>query len=203
MGNFLLQLFFYFFSSLSIISAFMVILSSNPVYSALFLVSVFFNSALLILLLDLEFLAIIFIIIYVGAIMVLFLFIIMMLDIKHITVYVNVYYYFFISGLVLMLFIIEFLGFLSIDLVTDIENGNIPWTYTNWFSLVVETSNLRSIGSYLYTYFSFFFIMAGVILLVAMIGAISLTLETTTDTKQQLLYKQVNTNPKDSLFYVK
>ena len=202
MGSFSLQLFFYLFSSLAIISAFMVILSSNPVYSALFLISVFFNSSLLVLLLDLEFLAIIFIIIYIGAIMVLFLFIIMMLDIKHIVVYLNVYYYFFISGLVLILLVVEFLGFLSIDLINEIDY-RIFGDYINWFSLVLESSNLRSIGTYLYTYFSFFFILSGIILLVAMIGAISLTLESAPDNKQQLLYRQVNVNPKNSLFYVK
>lgn len=123
MGSLSLQFFFYLFSSLAIVSAFMVILSSNPVYSALFLISVFFNSSLLILLIDLEFLAIIFIIIYIGAIMVLFLFIIMMLDIKYIAMYLNVHYYFFISGFVLLLLVVEFLGFLSIDLVTDIESS--------------------------------------------------------------------------------
>jgi NADH-quinone oxidoreductase subunit J len=202
MGTNILSLFFYLFSVLAIISSFMVILSSNPVYSALFLVSVFFNSSLLILLLDLEFLSIIFIIIYIGAIMVLFLFIIMMLDIKHITVYLNVYYYFFISGLALVILTAEFLGFLSIDLIVDSKEYLFS-NYINWFSLITESSNLKTLGSYLYSYFSFFFILAGIILLIAMIGAISLTLGSDTLNKQQLLHKQVNLEPKESLFYLK
>ena len=135
--------------------------------------------------------------------MVLVLFIIMMLDIKQTTVYLNVYYYFFISGLFLVFLSSEFLYFLSLDLIAVHEIQFFD--YLNWFSLVVESSNIRNIGSYLYTYFSFFFLVAGIILLIAMIGAISLTLEESSsiDFKHQLLYKQVGVNPKDSIFYVK
>jgi NADH-quinone oxidoreductase subunit J len=116
---------------LAVVSALMVVLSANPVYSALFLISVFFNSALLILLLDLEFLSIIFIIIYIGAIMVLFLFIIMMLDIKQTTIYLNVQYYFFMSGLVLIILSFEFLGFLSIDLINNSSARESLLPYAN------------------------------------------------------------------------
>ena len=151
----LLSCFFFLFSSIALVSAIMVILSLNPVYSALFLILVFFNSGLLILLLDLEFLALIFILIYIGAIMVLVLFVIMMLDIKQTTIYLNMSYYFFISGLFLIVLGGEFLYFISLDL-TYFQINTFS-TYLNWFSLVLELSNLRTLGVYLYTYFSFFY----------------------------------------------
>jgi NADH-quinone oxidoreductase subunit J len=198
----LLSCFFFLFSSIALLSAIMVILSSNPVYSALFLILVFFNSGLLILLLDLEFLALIFILIYIGAIMVLVLFVIMMLDIKQTSIYLNISYYFFISGFFLILLGGEFLYFLSLDL-TYFQINTLS-TYLNWFSLVLELSNIRNLGVYLYTYFSFFLLLAGLILLIAMLGAISLTLEDTTaiSSKQQQLFKQLNIDPQKSIFYI-
>ena len=114
---FFMNYFFYFFSTLSLSSAVMVIVVSNPVYSILFLISVFFNASLILLLLDLEFLAVLFILIYIGAIMVLFLFVIMMLDIKNAVTYINLQYYFFISGLILSVIAVEFLILYSCDLV--------------------------------------------------------------------------------------
>jgi len=198
----LLSCFFFLFSSIALVSAIMVILSLNPVYSALFLILVFFNSGLLILLLDLEFLALIFILIYIGAIMVLVLFVIMMLDIKQTTIYLNMSYYFFISCLFLIVLGGEFLYFISLDL-TYFQINTFS-TYLNWFSLVLELSNLRTLGVYLYTYFSFFLLLAGLILLIAMLGAISLTLEDTPaiHNKQQQLFKQLNIDPKKSIFYI-
>lgn len=198
----LLSCFFFLFSSIALLSAIMVILSSNPVYSALFLILVFFNSGLLILLLDLEFLALIFILIYIGAIMVLVLFVIMMLDIKQTAIYLNMSYYFFISGFFLILLGGEFLYFISLDL-TYFQINTLT-TYLNWFSLVLELSNIRNLGVYLYTYFSFFILLAGLILLIAMLGAISLTLEDTMSisNKQQQLFKQLNIDPKKSIFYI-
>lgn len=200
-SSMILSSFFFLFSSIALTSAMMVILTSNPVYSALFLILVFFNSGLLILLLDLEFLALIFILIYIGAIMVLVLFVIMMLDIKQTTLYLNMSYYFFISGFFLIILASEFLYFISSDLTSF--QTNTFYSYLNWFGLILEVSNIRNLGLYLYTYFSFYLIVAGLILLIAMLGAISLTLEDTpTQNKQQQLFKQLNVDPKKSLFYV-
>jgi NADH-quinone oxidoreductase subunit J len=197
-------LFFFFFSSAALFSALMVIINNNPVYSALFLILVFFNSSMLILLLDLEFLALIFILIYIGAIMVLVLFVIMMLDIKQTTLYLNLSYYFFISGIFLILLGGEFIYFICFDLISFQTPNSI--NYYNWFNLILEQSNIRSLGLYLYTYFALFLLIAGLILLVAMIGAISLTLEDTLldiGAKRQQLFKQISSNPKDSIFYMK
>lgn len=147
--------FFYLFGGLSLLSAILVILSTNPVYSALFLISVFFNTALVVLLLDLEFLSLVFILIYVGAIMVLFLFIIMMLDIKFSKVYLNMYYYFILSGLLLFILASEFIYFLSKDFFVYLTVD--PLTYLNWHNLVIEASTFYVFGTYLYTNGFFFF----------------------------------------------
>lgn len=106
---------FVLFSVTALVAAVLVICTDNPIYSALFLIVVFLSTSILILLLDVEFLAIIFVLIYIGAIMVLVLFIIMMLDIQQVTTYVIKPYYFFVSGLVLILLVGEFYYFLSKD----------------------------------------------------------------------------------------
>lgn len=199
-----LSFFFFLFSSVALLSAIMVILTNNPVFAALFLILVFFNSGMLILLLDLEFLALIFVLIYIGAIMVLVLFVIMMLDIKQTALYLNISHYFFISGLFLIILGTEFLYFLCSDLV--FYANELTLNYYNWFNIILEHSNIKNLGVYMYTYFSFFLIVAGLILLVAMVGAISLTLEESPlqlSSKHQQLSKQVNMNPQESLFYVK
>ena len=198
-----LLVFFYLFASLALVSAIMVILSSNPVYSALFLILVFFNTSLVVLLLDLEFLALIFILIYIGAIMVLFLFILMMLDIKHSTLYLHTYYYFLTSGLFLVLLSSEFLYVLSSDWVY-LQDSLLIY-YVNWFNLGVSLSSIKALGTFLYTQFSFFFIVSGAILLVAMLGAISLTFEPprSIESKHQLLSKQLSTTPSQCVFYLK
>jgi NADH-quinone oxidoreductase subunit J len=196
-----LVLFFYLFSSLALVSSIMVLLTTNPIYSALFLILVFVNASFLVLLLDLEFLAFIFVLIYVGAIMVLFLFILMMLDIKQPINYLSVYYSFFVSGLLLIFLSGAFLYALSQDLVSPLVEASAD--YFNWFHLVNEYSTIRTIGLYMYTYYSFFFIMAGVILLIAMIGAISLTLGSiNVEKKCSPLYEQLNSKAQQSMFYV-
>ena len=203
-SSIILPFFFFLFSSVALVSATMVIISNNPVYSALFLILVFFNSGLLILLLDLEFLALIFILIYIGAIMVLVLFVIMMLDIKQTTLYIHTSYYFFMSGLFLIILGSELLYFISSDLISFQQKHF--YNYLNWFAVVLESSNIKNLGYYLYTYFSSFFLIAGLILLVAMLGAISLTLEdpsSSIGTKHQQLFKQLSVDPKNSIFYLK
>lgn len=105
----------------------MVIIGDNPVYSALFLILVFFNSGLIVLLLDLEFLALIFILIYIGAIMVLVLFVIMMLDIKQTSLYINRIYYFLVSGFFLITLGGEFLYFISSDIISSHENNSYQY----------------------------------------------------------------------------
>ena len=199
------NLFFYFFSILSIISSFFVIISRNPVHSILSLILVFFNSAALLILLGAEFLAMLFVIVYVGAVAVLFLFVIMMLNIKTSNLSISMYRYFPISilfGSVFFseLFVIFYFDLVSIDTnsIVSITNFNSGY-FNSWSNSVYSLNNVFVLGQLLYTYFSYLFIISGIILLVSMIGAISLTLHRRNDIKRQYIYKQVNRDFKSAI----
>jgi NADH-quinone oxidoreductase subunit J len=193
-------LFFYFFSSLSVIFSLFVVISRNPIHSILSLIVVFFNIASFFILLGAEFLAVLFVIVYVGAVAVLFLFVIMMLDIKLVSLNVSVYRYtpiFLIFGLV---FLLEFtLAFCNDLTFVDIEylfsshlfNYCFDNLSNNWYLFVFSFINIITFSNYIYTSYFFLFIISGVILLVSMIGAISLTLHRRNDVKRQHIYKQI------------
>ena len=199
------NLFFYFFSILSIVSSFFVIISRNPVHSILSLILVFFNAAALLILLGAEFLAMLFVIVYVGAVAVLFLFVIMMLNIKTSNLSISMYRYFPISilfGSVFFseLFVIFYFDLVSIDtnsiiFATDFNSGY----FNSWASSVHSFNNVFVLGQLLYTYFSYLFIVSSIILLVSMIGAISLTLHRRNDIKRQYIYKQVGRDFKSAI----
>jgi NADH-quinone oxidoreductase subunit J len=188
---------FYLFSSLLCVCSFAVIFSRNPIHSILFLVFLFFNAAALLILLGADFLAILFLIVYVGAVAVLFLFVIMMLSGKLIKAKIN----FFYGPLVILLaftFLFEIfliieqnLNFLSsnIFLLNQILNPLFIWK-----EKILSLSNIEIIGSILYTYFFYFFVVGSLILLVSMIGAIVLTLYKRNDLKTQLVFKQTKKN---------
>jgi NADH-quinone oxidoreductase subunit J len=190
---------FIFFSCLTIVCSIFVITSKNPIHSVLFLVLTFFNVSGLLIMLGVEFLALLFLIVYVGAIAVLFLFIIMMLSIK-ITQYKIIMYKYLPIGIILGTgFICEALTIFESDynfLITspfkDVAFNNF---YLNsiifWNTDIIYISNIEVIGSVLYTYFAYAFIISGIILLVSMIGAITLTLHRRIDIKRQKIYKQV------------
>ena len=184
---------FYLFSYLLCFCGFAVIFSRNPIHSILFLVFLFFNAASLLILLGADFLAILFLIVYVGAVAVLFLFVIMMLSGKLIKTKIN----FFYGPLVLLLaFIFLFEIFLIIEQNLNFLSNNIYFLNEilnllfYWKDKIFFLSNIEIIGSILYTYFFYFFIVGSLILLVAMIGAIVLTLYKRNDLKTQLIFKQ-------------
>jgi NADH-quinone oxidoreductase subunit J len=193
-------LFFYLFSSLSVIFSLLVVISRNPIHSILSLIVVFFNIASFFILLGAEFLAMLFVIVYVGAVAVLFLFVIMMLDIKLVSLNVSVYRYtpiFLIFGFV---FLSEFILAFCNDLTfADTEClfsshflnycfGNLS---NNWYLFVFSFINIITFSNYIYTIYFLLFILSGIILLVSMIGAISLTLHRRNDVKRQYIYKQI------------
>ncbi len=188
------NIFFLFFSSFSIVFSCVVVLSKNPVHSILSLILVFFNASSLLILLGSEFLAMLFIIVYVGAVAVLFLFIIMMLNIKISALTTSIYRYlpvFFVLGSV---FVFEFLMLFYFDLVS-LSISNLYLCQINfindWSSSLEPSNNINVLGQLLYTHYSYLFLLSGVILLVSMLGAISLTLHKRNDTKRQLIYKQI------------
>lgn len=178
---------FYLFSSLLLVCSTMVIRSRNPVYSVLYLVLVFVNAAGLLLLLGLDFFAMIFLVVYVGAIAVLFLFVVMMLNIKVAEISENTLRYLPVGGLIGVVFLLEVLVVVDQDMVPALSTTDYsPYVdWVNWSSLVEHTSNIESIGMLMYTYYFYYFLIASLILLVAMVGAIMLTLHKHRAVKRQ------------------
>ncbi len=185
----LLTSLFYVFSGLIVLSSIGVISSKNPVYSVLYLILAFLNSAILFLFLNAEFLAMLLIIVYVGAVAVLFLFVVMMLNVSQEEQKTN---YKKITPFTLFIFAIIFLELLYVFTVDDqylidlSNKGNLSFN-----------NNTISLGNILYTNYALLFQMSGIILLVAMIGAIVLTLRSRPGVKKQIIKNQVSTNRSD------
>jgi NADH-quinone oxidoreductase subunit J len=192
---------FYLFSVLALLSAFCTVTSKNPIHSVLFLVFVFFNTAGLLILLGVEFLAMLFLIVYVGAVAVLFLFVMMMLNVKISESKSSIYRYLPIGLFLSILFLFEIFLIVEGDLnsveslvFVNLDNKALQNNFLiniSWIDSLTSPSNVDVIGSVLFTYYSYFFIMASVILLVAMIGAIALTLHRRSDIRRQDIYKQL------------
>jgi NADH-quinone oxidoreductase subunit J len=182
---------FYFFSSLSILSSFFVITTKNPVFSILFLILSFVNVSCLLFLLNFEFLPISFLIIYVGAIAVLFLFVLMMLNIKLAELQES--YFSFLTEL-LFLFRSEFV-FLdlfnenSINFLTEfLYVTNLKTSFSPLFGSV---SNLKGLATNLFSDHLLAFLIAGYLLLLALVAAIILTLQKAFVSKAQNTYAQI------------
>ncbi len=189
-------LFFYLFAILCVASGFMVISSRNPVHSVLWLILAFFNSAGLFLLLGAEFVAMIMVIVYVGAVAVLFLFVVMMLDIDVVELRSGMLQYMPIGatiGLVLLAELIMVVGVWTIS--PDIVKVAAP--------MPEGVSNTEAIGQILYTQYVYYFQAAGMVLLVAMIGAIVLTLHHKPKVRRQNIADQVARSPETSIEIVK
>ena len=177
---------FYLFSIVAVLSALMVISSKNSVHSVLFLILSFINAAGLFVLLGAEFLAMILVIVYVGAVAVLFLFVVMMLDINFIKLREGFLQYLPFGSLLGIVLLTELaLIFLS-DKLTDmnlVEYNKLP--------SFKEIENTKDIGLVLYTDYFYLFQLSGLILLVAMIGSIVLTLRQRVGVKKQSIQNQV------------
>jgi NADH-quinone oxidoreductase subunit J len=183
---------FYVFAAVVIFSGGGVVLSRNPVYSVLWLILAFFNAAALFLLIGAEFIAMILVIVYVGAVAVLFLFVVMMLDINLAMVREGFLKYFPIGaliGIVLLLEIVFALG---------VFGGTSPTiaALNKAGAQVGAVENTRAIGQVLYTQYFYLFQAAGAVLLVAMIGAIVLTLRRRPGVRRQRISEQLY-RPKD------
>src|ERR1017187_7949518 len=161
---------FYVFSAVMIASALMVIGARNPVHSVLFLILAFVNAAALFVLLGAEFLAMILVVVYVGAVAVLFLFVVMMLDIDFLALRRGFMEYLPLGALIGLVLMSELL----IALGAWVFGSAVPAARSN--PVLANVSNTEALGRILYTDYIFYFQTAGLILLVAMIGAIVLTL---------------------------
>jgi NADH-quinone oxidoreductase subunit J len=177
--------FFYLFAGVTIASAVMVIASRNPVHSVLFLILAFVNAAGLFVLMGAEFLAMILIVVYVGAVAVLFLFVVMMLDVDFAELREGFLNYLPIGATVGVILLIE----LVFGVVGWVIAPGLPKNITA--PIAADVSNTQAIGLVLYTRYVYFFEAAGVILLVAMIGAIVLTLQHRPNVKRQSIAAQV------------
>ena len=192
-----MAIFFYFFASLLVLGSIMVITARNPVHAVLWLIFTFCNASGLMVLMGAEFLAMMLIIIYVGAVAVLFLFVVMMLDIK------SAEFKGTIGSEMGVALIIAL--FLFIDLVVVILLGSkviVPVSISQ-FAIDPEIGNAYAIGRLLYTEFILPFQTAGLILFVAMIASISLTLRLRTGVKRQIPSEQLKKNKENSLFLAK
>ena len=181
----LYSLTFYLFSSIAVLSALMVISAKNPVHSVLFLILSFVNAAGLFVLLGAEFLAMILVVVYVGAVAVLFLFVVMMLDINFIKLREGFLQYLPFGALLGIVLVIE----LGILYLTD-TSSNIKSSLTSLESSINELENTKMIGQILYTKYFYLFQICGIILLVAMIGSITLTLREKEGVKKQNINEQ-------------
>jgi NADH-quinone oxidoreductase subunit J len=178
-------LFFYLFAGICVASAVMVIAAKNPVHSVLFLILAFVNAAGLFLLLGAEFLAMILIVVYVGAVAVLFLFVVMMLDVDFAELRQGYLQYVPVGVLVGVIFLAELLLVVG----AWAFGPGIPATITA--PIPTGISNTEALGLVLYTRYIYFFQAAGLILLVAMVGAIVLTLRHKPNVKRQNISEQV------------
>ena len=188
------EIIFYFASTIIIIASLYMVSVKNTVHAAFSLVLIFFLSAIIWLLLEAEFLAIILVLVYVGAVMVLFLFVVMMIDIKELSNKKNNKSKYFSFGIVVALgLLIEFLIMLSGDFSSS-TSSTISHSNNN---------NTHSIGSVLYTEYVLAFELASVILLVAITSAIALTLRKRKKVKYQDPSKQVQVKKEDRLKLIK
>nr|DAZ88483.1 TPA_asm: NADH dehydrogenase subunit 6 [Phytophthora nicotianae P1976]DAZ88916.1 TPA_asm: NADH dehydrogenase subunit 6 [Phytophthora nicotianae CJ01A1] len=225
-------IFFYTFSTIALTSAIFVIYSTNTIYSAFFLILVFTNSTGLLLISEVEFLSIMLIIIYVGAITVLFLFVIMMLDVNVLIDKNKINNNF---GYLPIIFLISFIFFLETFVMFSkvftsyyhlVNNSffnqevntlfffrdSIKGTFEifvdvkpflkNFINQLDTITNIETIGQILYSYYAFFFLAAGIILLIALIGAVTLTKKEKKKNFKQNIYKQLSRNSLKAIFNV-
>jgi NADH-quinone oxidoreductase subunit J len=178
-------LFFYLFAGVCVASAFMVIAAKNPVHSVLFLILAFVNAAGLFVLLGAEFLAMILIVVYVGAVAVLFLFVVMMLDVNFAELREGFLQYLPVGAMVGVIFLTELLLVVGAWVI----GPGLPQTVAA--PIPAGVTNTEALGLVLYTRYIYYFQAAGLVLLVAMIGAIVLTLRHKPYIKRQDVSAQV------------
>lgn len=191
-----IQFAFYLFAAVTIFAATMVVTIRNPIKAALFLVLAFFSAACVWLTLEAEFLAIVLVLVYVGAVMVLFLFVVMMLDVNLERLREGFAEYLPIGGVIALLMVLE--------LVIVLNSGGFGEDqFPRPDSHDESYSNTKELGRLLYTFYVYPFELAAIILLVAIVAAITLTLRKRPDTKYLNPAEQVRVNKSDRLRIVK
>ncbi len=184
---------FYLFAAVAVASAVMVIGARNPVHSVLFLILAFFNSAGLFVLMGAEFLAMILVVVYVGAVAVLFLFVVMMLDINFVALREGFLRYLPIGALIGLILLVELVLVFGTWVVAPAAQGLVA------VPVRPDITNAEALGRVLYTDYLYLFQTAGLILLVAMIGAIVLTLRQREGVRRQKIASQVSRTRAETL----
>lgn len=209
-----MKYFFYLLSSIFFSCTTLVLGVNNPIHSILLLILVFFTGSIFLFSLNLEFFAIVFLVVYVGAIVVLFLFIIMMLDIKIINTGQKFKDFFSYKNIIIALILIELLYFLNEDhimldetLFSLDDNTLNGFTYhnTDFYKTIWFSSHIQTIGKVLFCEYKKSFLISGLVLFIAMIGAIVITVEDVLfkKVKQQNAVSQTLRNSKNSIFNFK
>ena len=180
--------FFYLFAAVMLGAGLMVVVSRNPVFSVLFLILAFFNAAGLFVLIGAEFIAMLLVVVYVGAVAVLFLFVVMMLDINFAEMRAGFQKYLPLGLIVGGILVFELVAAIYGDAFSGATLPAMP-----------EISNTRALGNELYTKYLYLFQIAGLILLVAMIGAISLTMRRRSVVRRQVISEQNMRRREDSV----
>ena len=189
---------FYMFALITVASAVMVISARNPVHSVLFLILAFFNSAGLFVLLGAEFLAMILVLVYVGAVAVLFMFVVMMLDINFVELRQGFLQYLPLGAIIGLLMLGELFVVVGGHALTPLavagESVPIP---------PAAVTNIEALGALIYTHYIYLFQAAGMVLLVAMIGAIVLTHRTRKGVRKQRIADQIARRAEETIELVK
>jgi NADH-quinone oxidoreductase subunit J len=188
-------LFFYLFSGVLVASALMVIAARNPVHSVMFLILAFFNAAGLFILLGAEFLAMILVVVYVGAVAVLFLFVVMMLDVDFAELRQGFLQYLPVGVVLGLVLLVQIL----LVVTTWVIAPEVQALRAAPTPSLNQVSNTEALGRVLYTQYVYYFQAAGLVLLVAMIGAIVLTLRHKEGVKRQDIAQQVARTPATSI----
>jgi NADH-quinone oxidoreductase subunit J len=186
---------FYMFAFVAVASAVMVISAKNPVHSVLFLILAFFNSAALFVLMGAEFLAMILVVVYVGAVAVLFMFVVMMLDINFVELRQGFLQYLPLGGMIGLVLLAELLVVVGGWALAPqaAKTGGAP------MPPLATVTNTHALGELFYTHYIYLFQAAGMILLVAMIGAIVLTHRRRAGVRRQLISDQIARSAKESV----
>lgn len=198
-GITLASIVFYLFSAGTLGSAAMVIAARNPVHAVLFLIFAFFNAAGLFILIGAEYLAMTLVIVYVGAVAVLFLFVVMMLNVNFAELRAGFVRQLPLSIAVAVILLVELVMMFRVSL----EQGGIQKEIAQPIPDVAQVTNTQAIGNVLYTDYIYLFQLSGLVLLVAMIGAIVLTLRHREGVRRQQISRQVGRRREDSIEIVK
>ena len=185
---------FYLLAAVAVVSALLVVTAKNPVHSVLWLILAFFSSAGLFVLLGAEFLAMLLVVVYVGAVAVLFLFVVMMLDVDFVKLREGYARYLPLAAIVAAVLLAE-----MIVISMTVASGGAAADAVGPVAATADQSNVEAIGRVLYTDYVYFFQAAGIVLLIAMIGAIVLTLRHKPNIKRQNIARQVGRDAKTAM----